>query len=214
MRLNTVRCALTALMLIPSLVPVVAADIVISQVYGGGGSPGALFTHDYVELFNPTDSPVTMTNWSLQYGSFSGNFNIMLLLNDTIPAHSYYLVELDTTGSNGAALPTPDATANTNINAANGKMLLYSTNVQADKTTISTDPNAVDLVGYGTADTFEGSGPGPAMSITEAILRADGGCIDTGESADDFAAGTPAPRNSSSPTNECSASVGEWLLIE
>jgi uncharacterized protein len=34
--------------------PVAAAspDIVISQVYGGGGNSGAQYTHDFVELFN------------------------------------------------------------------------------------------------------------------------------------------------------------------
>jgi uncharacterized protein len=32
--------------------PPQAADIVISQVYGGGGSAGATFTHDFIELFN------------------------------------------------------------------------------------------------------------------------------------------------------------------
>lgn len=198
--------------LLPTIAP---AQLLISQVYGGGGSPTAPFTNDYVEIFNPTESPVTMTNWSLQYGTATGIFNIVLLLNDTIPAHSYYLVQLGTNGSNGAALPTPDASASTNINATNGKILLYSTNVQADKTTIGADPNAIDLVGYGTADTFEGATAGPAMSITEAILRGDGGCIDTGENGADFAAGTPAPRNSASPINDCSAAaVGEWLLLD
>ncbi len=30
----------------------VSPDIVISQVYGGGGNAGATYTHDYIELFN------------------------------------------------------------------------------------------------------------------------------------------------------------------
>lgn len=28
-----------------------SADVVISQVYGGGGNSGAPFTHDFIELF-------------------------------------------------------------------------------------------------------------------------------------------------------------------
>ena len=32
--------------------PPVATDVVISQVYGGGGNAGATLTHDFVELFN------------------------------------------------------------------------------------------------------------------------------------------------------------------
>ena len=29
-------------------------DLVISQIYGGGGNSGATFTHDFIELYNPT----------------------------------------------------------------------------------------------------------------------------------------------------------------
>src|SRR5204863_6052271 len=32
--------------------------IVISQIYGGGGNSGATFKNDFVELYNPTASPV------------------------------------------------------------------------------------------------------------------------------------------------------------
>ncbi len=30
----------------------VSVDIVISQVYGGGGNSGATYTHDFIELYN------------------------------------------------------------------------------------------------------------------------------------------------------------------
>ena len=29
--------------------------LVISEVYGGGGNAGATYTHDFIELYNPTD---------------------------------------------------------------------------------------------------------------------------------------------------------------
>ena len=33
--------------------PPVMTDVVISQVYGGGGNAGATLTNDFIELFNP-----------------------------------------------------------------------------------------------------------------------------------------------------------------
>jgi hypothetical protein len=33
-----------------------SANLVISQVYGGGGNTGAPYTHDYIEIFNRSDS--------------------------------------------------------------------------------------------------------------------------------------------------------------
>jgi hypothetical protein len=44
-----------------------ASGQVISQVYGGGQGGAAVYKNDYVELFNPTASPVSLTNWSIYY---------------------------------------------------------------------------------------------------------------------------------------------------
>ena len=48
-------------------------DIVISQLYGGGGNSGGQFTHDFVELFNRGASSVSITGWTVQYASAAGN---------------------------------------------------------------------------------------------------------------------------------------------
>ncbi|HZI00153.1 MAG TPA: hypothetical protein VEX63_03330, partial [Flavisolibacter sp.] len=39
--------------------------VVISQVYGGGGNAGATYTHDFVELFNPTTAPISLAGMSI-----------------------------------------------------------------------------------------------------------------------------------------------------
>ena len=54
----------------------------------------------------------------------------------------------------------------------------------------------LDLVGYGNANFFEGSGAAPALDTTLAALRAGNGAQDTDNNAADFAAATPNPRNS------------------
>ena len=49
LRLSSVG-ALALLMVALAAVPVAMAQVVISQVYGGGGNAGALFRHDFVNL--------------------------------------------------------------------------------------------------------------------------------------------------------------------
>ncbi|HXG83572.1 MAG TPA: lamin tail domain-containing protein [Pyrinomonadaceae bacterium] len=51
----------------------VSQNIVISQFFGGGGLSGAPYTHDFVELFNRGDAPVSLDGWSVQYASASGS---------------------------------------------------------------------------------------------------------------------------------------------
>ena len=56
----------------PPVVQAVSPDVVISQVYGGGGNRGAPFTNDYVELFNRGTTTVSLSGWSVQYASAAG----------------------------------------------------------------------------------------------------------------------------------------------
>ena len=75
-----------------SVLPLVADHVTISQVYGGGGNASATFTNDYVELYNPTASTITITGWSLQYASSTGSgwdFNKQPL-GGTIAPGEYY----------------------------------------------------------------------------------------------------------------------------
>jgi len=48
-----------------------SSNVVISQVYGGGGNAGATYTNDFVELFNRGGSAVDVSGWTIQYASSS-----------------------------------------------------------------------------------------------------------------------------------------------
>src|SRR2546425_9442782 len=50
-------------------------DLVISQVYGGGGNTGATYTNDFIEIFNRGTAPVSLSGKSLQYASATGTGN-------------------------------------------------------------------------------------------------------------------------------------------
>src|ERR1051326_3244049 len=73
----------------------IATHPVISEVYGGGGNAGAYYKNDFVELYNPTSFPVTMTHWSVQYQSASGTGSTWqkTVFSGTIPAHQFFLVQ-------------------------------------------------------------------------------------------------------------------------
>ncbi|ULH16062.1 ExeM/NucH family extracellular endonuclease [Deinococcus sp. KNUC1210] len=178
--------------------------LVISQVYGGGGNNGATYKNDFVELFNPTAAPISTSGYTLQYASATGVFNtglgMMTLPAATIPAYSYYLIQLAAGGAGTVSL-TPDATGTLSLSGTVGKVALASNNAVVNSPTAA---NVVDFVGFGsTASQFEGSAPTAAPSNTTAVLRAGNGCTDTNSNVNDFATGVPNPRNSSAPTNPC-----------
>lgn len=201
------------------------ADIVISQAYGGGGNSGAPLNADFVELFNSGDLPVSLSGKSVQYASATGTGNfgagtsqIVVLPGVVVPAGGYYLVGL-AGGANGGPLPTPDASGTINMSGTAGKVVLANTTTtlgcNGGNNACSPAQQALilDLVGFGSANFFEGSAPAPAPSNSTSILRAGEGCTDTNDNAADFATGAPAPRNSASVPNICSGGGTLYISI-
>jgi predicted extracellular nuclease len=195
-----------------------SGHLVISQIYGGGGSADAALTHDYVELFNPRTETVSLRGWSLQYASASGTGNFgasetqLAELPDLfLRPGQYYLVQLAQGTAGTTPLPTPDFVDPTPINmsATGGKMALVATtaplgcNGGSAPCTAEMRAALIDWVGYGAANFFEGAGPAVATSNTTADFRLAGGCIDTDDNASDFTSNSPAPRNTQSPLNDC-----------
>ena len=194
----------------------VSPDIVISQVYGGGGNSGATYTHDYVEIFNRGTTVVSLAGWSIQYasatgaGNFGANSGQLTELSGALAPGRYLLIQEASNGAVGAPLPAADIIDATPINMSGtaGKIALanQATTLGCNGGSTPCSPAAlariVDLIGYGGANFFEAA-PAPAPSNTTADLRNDGGCQDTDNNAADFAAGAPTPRNQLSPTHIC-----------
>jgi hypothetical protein len=185
-----------------------SGQVVISQVYSGGGGASSTYRYDYVELFNRGNTPVDISGWSLQYASASGNFSATqntatLPSGVTLQPGQYYLVQTGSAGTGGTDLPvTPDhVTSQLSMAAAGAKVVLISDNNYLT-TSCPTGGNVVDFLGWGPGNCAEGTA-GPGTSATTAVFRANNGCTDTDNNAADFAAGAPAPRNSASPFNLC-----------
>lgn len=182
-------------------VSAISPNIVISQVYGGGGNSGATLTNDFIELFNRGETAVDITGWSVQYASSTGSTWQVTTLSGTVQPGQYYLVQ-EAAGSGGTTpLPAPDAVGTIAMSATSGKVALVNTSTALSGATPE-DPSIVDVVGYGLANFYEGSAA-PALSNTTAAFRAVNGCTDTDDNSTDFSTGTPNPRNAASPINQC-----------
>jgi len=202
----TVLAALMASLSAPALAA--PGDVVISQVYGGGGNSGATHKNDFIELFNRSATAVSLDGWSVQYASSAGNTWSRTNLTGTLQPGQYYLVQEAAGAGAGVALPQPNATGTLALSGTAGKVALVSN--QTALTGINPASSAlVDLVGFGSAtNAYEGAGPTPTLGNALAALRKASGCTDTDDNSADFATGAPAPRNGASPLNQCGGGGG------
>ncbi|WP_408925667.1 ExeM/NucH family extracellular endonuclease [Corynebacterium sp. YSMAA1_1_F7] len=176
---------------VPTAVATPAGDnVVISAVYGGGGNKGATLKNDYVQLFNPTDKPISLDGWTVQYLSAKGNNNGKpIALSGTIQPKSFYLIK-GAAGNGGTQDFVSDATGdNLDLSGSNGTVVLTN----SSEKWAAGNP-AIDVVGYGNAPVNETAGTA-ALSNTTAAARSEDG-NDTDDNSADFTLGKPAPKYS------------------
>jgi len=179
--------------------PAPSPDVVINQIYGGGGNSGATYHNDFVELFNRGGTTVDLGGWSIQYASSSGggwDTNLQPL-GGTIGPGEHYLIGLAAgTGSGGSQLPLPPAnvTGQINMSGTAGKVALVDSFDPLSGNCPLANPHIRDFIGYGGADCGEGATTAPALSNTTADFRKNGGTTDTNVNRDDFASAAPSPQ--------------------
>ena len=187
-----------------------SSDMVVSQVYAGGGNSGASYTNDFVELFNRGSNAVDLSTWSVQYASGTGTSWQVTPLSGSVQPGRYYLVQLASAAAIGATLPTPEATGTSNLAVSGGKVAIARSvsplSCGSSAGSCSSSSQVVDLIGYGSATDFEGTDAAAALNNTSAAARAGAGCTDTDDNSSDFSNATPAPRNSSTTAATCGGS--------
>ncbi|WP_295992840.1 ExeM/NucH family extracellular endonuclease [Rugamonas sp.] len=212
------RLTVLAALLAGVCAPALASDVVISQVYGGGGNSGASYKNDFIELFNRSAAPVSLNNYSVQYTSAAGtgNWAVTALPNLVLQPGQYFLVQ-EAAGAGGTvSLPAPDvavpAATALALSATAGKVALSNT-VTALSGARPSGAAVLDLVGYGaTASGFEGTAPAGGTANTTGVLRADDGCTDSDDNSKDFAVLAPTPRNTATLLRVCGQPVIKPLL--
>ncbi|MGV1011535.1 MAG: T9SS type A sorting domain-containing protein [Flavobacterium sp.] len=200
------------------------AQVVISQIYGGGGNTGATYTNDFIELFNRGTVAQNLSGWSVQYASANGTtWAVTQLPNFNLQPGKYYLIQQAAGSTPVLALPTPDldgitcnCTYNTQtppvlsttgiaMSGSNGKVILVNS-VTPESTANPTGAQIIDKVAFGTTSTsgFEGTGPtGTALTNSTSAIRNNAGCTDTDNNSTDFTAAAPVPKNSATAINTC-----------
>lgn len=198
------RLAALGLAMLGALAGTAQAQVVISQVYGGGGNAGATWRSDFIELHNTGSTAVDLGGWSVQYASAAGTSWTRTPLSGTIAPGGYYLVK-QADGSGGTTpLPTPDATGTIAMSGTAGKVALVSANTSLSGG-CPLGGATLDFVGFGGANCAETT-PTAQLSNTTAAIRKDDGCTDSGNNSADFAIAAPAPRNSASGARVCGVS--------
>ncbi|TFB75848.1 ExeM/NucH family extracellular endonuclease [Cryobacterium glaciale] len=192
-----VSLAAAPLIAVPASANTAGTGVVINEAYLNGGSSGATYLNKFVELYNPTDADVSLDGTSIQYRSAGGTANPtgVVALTGTIAAGGYYLVQGSSNAANGAALPTPDASFNTSFAAGSGTIFFANqpTALTAPTTgSLTGQAEIVDLIGYGSSNTFEGAAA-TAASVSSSVNRT--ASLDTDVNAADFSASEPTPTN-------------------
>lgn len=181
---------LGSLTVAPAFADTAGTGVVINEAYLSGGSAGAAFKNKFVELFNPTAAPITLDGMSLQYRSATGTgaANGVAPLTGVIPAGGYYLVQGNSNGANGAELPTPDAVSTLTPSGTNGTLALVegTTAVTLTPGSITGVDGVVDVLGYGTSNTFETAAATPPAGNTDVKSLNRTGGVDTDDNSADF----------------------------
>ncbi|MCX2575008.1 lamin tail domain-containing protein [Pedobacter sandarakinus] len=194
--------------------PAAPVHVVISEVYGGGGNTGASYKNDFIELYNPANTAVDLSGWSVQYSSATGTGTWQKTdLTGSIPAKGFFLIQAAAGTGGTVNLPTPDIIGTLALSGSTGKVILSSGNTALTGAN-PTGATIIDKVGFGpTATGFETT-PTPVISNTTSIERKasststaatlalggaeefNGNGFDSDNNNADFVVTTPNPQNS------------------
>jgi uncharacterized protein len=166
---------------------------VISEVYGGGGNPGAQYQNDFIELYNSSAADVSLEGWSVQYSSAGGSGWQVVGLAGQLAAGKFYLVQLAPGVGGTLALPAPDAFGSVAMSAITGIVALVSNTTPLPCATTACSSGIRDFVGYGSSASMSEISPTSDLSNTTSAQRNGG--LDTNYNFVDFTIGSPNPES-------------------
>lgn len=167
------------------------AQIVISEIYGGGGDAGSSFRNDYVILKNIGSENAVLKGATIQYVSSADNSTQYHLLPEInlVPGQTF-LIQEGSGGGGVSDLPTPDFIAGNvmnsegyrtsdngiNIDRISGRLILAS---DGTRVLSAGDPNVLDFVNYGSTVQFAGTGTAVSANSTTAFKRMENNITNT-----------------------------------
>lgn len=194
------------------------SGLVISQIFGGGGTKGAPLNRAYIELYNRTKAPIPLKGLSLHYAGPISEFGLATYLPDNavIPPGGYFLVGF-VAGQSGLDVRPDFGGLAISILPVNGKVAIVKTLVEnsgdaqaqkmgcgsTDAGTCIGNARVLDVVGYGVTTDHEGPTTAGSPTFKTALFRKGAGCTDTGNNTNDFEVAEPKPRTAASPVTVC-----------
>ncbi len=186
-----------------SVTSAAATHVVISevQISGDGASPA---DDEFIELYNPTASPVDISTWSIQRETITGAFAKKNFVSPaSIPAHGYYLIAHTSYNDSSVLADMPHSSftlssTGTTVFLVNDQVLL----------TAGEETSIMDKVAIGSSALDAEGTSIPSMPVAnESIERKPGASDplagnseDTDNNANDFDLRTSSdPQNSASP---------------
>lgn len=168
--------------------------LVISEVYGGGGSVNSAYKNDYIQLFNLSSSPINLGAYTIQVASPSGYVWAYIPLSGIVPANHWFLIKGLGDGSSGAELPVPEISGNFDLSIAGGKIALVNSGSQPLTSCAASAEGFVDFIGYGSNADCSETSAAPAHTIITATSRLNF-AADANNNGSDFATFPPNPKN-------------------
>ncbi len=186
-------------------------SLVVSQVYRNSGTPGASYNADYIEIFNRSASVVDFNGWTMHMEG--DNFAASHTVSGSLPIQSgqYLLFQIGASGTNGNVVPADIRLSfiPTHLGSSGRVYLVNPSGSPSQPLCPLPNSSIGDYFAFGSSFCFEGSGPGPALTNTMAVMRKWQGCVDTDDNANDLALGTPNPRYLAYPRLSCGANPSD-----
>lgn len=181
----------------------VHAQVVISQIYGGGGNQGAPLSHDFVELFNAGPEKVNLNGYSLQHAATQGTSWNHFNLSGEIESGGFLLIRAGTGQSNTGSTYPYDLSTGLALSAEAAKIAIVRRQTVLPAGTVCPSTDVLDLVGYGTTTNCSKGRPvSPNLNNSTAAIRISL-CTPSTDNSRDFRVGAPSPRSSRSQRQPC-----------
>jgi hypothetical protein len=148
----------------------VNAQLVVNQIYTGGGTGGATYNTSYVQLVNQSNRPVSLKGFSLQFSRGNGTgWQTIELPEVDLAAGSKYIVAGTRNQTNGEWFFADLDNTSLNLISAGGTVAL-KTNSTALTSCPTSDATILEYIGWGNASCFV-SKPLPDGNNKQAFYR-------------------------------------------
>jgi len=183
--------ALLAIMLVTSGVNISeAADlpshVIINQVYGRADKTDAAISHSFIELYNPTETDVDLSGYSVQYAKAGSTWEKLVLTGVTIGSYTSFLIRC----SSEDGLASRYVIGNHDLDWSDCvisndamKVALVSNQTLLTVSNPTSEQGVVDFIGAGTTDYAYGSA---ITGISKQKTARRKNFANTGNNASDF----------------------------